>query len=214
MRVQEIFENVRDRHTVTIMKTWNRRVAQIYKLPQFKRWFSGSKVWNHATGLPEICFHYGQGQFDKFRPFTHFGTPDAAEARFEDKLFFAHSAEEIDSFDYGHTTPVFLSIKKPLFVPDLGGHFIEDYVNELSGNGRRGSRRPIITPEEGDPIVALGEDDPKAWTALAKLILSKGYDGFEYTNTVEDEGGTAWIILKPSQVLPLFQFTGQIPGSV
>lgn len=73
---------------------------------KFNKWFKGSKVKN-KDGTPLICFHGTDVSFDKFRPFSHFGTMKAA-----------HNILDIKGHNNPQVRLVFLSIKNPQLIED------------------------------------------------------------------------------------------------
>jgi hypothetical protein len=181
------------------LPNWEVLLSRLANLPRFKAWFRQS-VLKTDSGLPQVCFHFGQGDYRAFRAWTHFGTSEAAEMRFLSKRDFAR----INSLPFrpGHTTPVLLSLQKPYWIEDLGGHLIEHYVEALRVTSPYESGDPLLDQDAAEAILeAVTRSEAAAFELLRRHILATGHDGFGYYNEVE--GDQSWIILKPSQALPL-----------
>ena len=75
----------------------------------FQNWFEGSKVLD-AQGQPLVVFHGTSSHFDvnEFYPLSHFGSIAAAN--------------HFSRINKGHVFPVYLNIKQPLYIGDLGSH--------------------------------------------------------------------------------------------
>lgn len=175
------------------LRQWLRLVESpateaVVRTPKFQTWFHGSRVVD-ARGDPLLCYHGTKDDIEpaKFRPFSHFGSIGAAQDRLLTK-------KQTKNFPSGSSVlPVFLDIKHPIEVSDSDTHMTPDRIvigaKVLPGDDLK---RLLRLPKWRFPSEA------------ARLLLAHGYDGFRYTNVVEDVGSTSWIILAPRQVWPLF----------
>src|SRR3954471_6924844 len=153
-------------------ESWADVLQKIGRNPKFRVWFGQSVVRDDDNNHPEICFHWGTGNWVRPKPFTHFGTSDAAEMRFLDKKEFFSSKQQ--TFDPGHTGAYLLAIQKPYWIKDLGRHSLDDYVRELvAGSLWEKATGPLINAEDGEKILALPEIN--GWTALAAAVLKTGH---------------------------------------
>lgn len=145
--------------------------------PAFKAWFGDSKVVD-ANGAPLVVYHSTVADFDAFktRPGDvgmHFGTAGQAEDRYNLKI-------ENDPYGPGlrgvqHSTmPVYLSIKNPLRLPDLGAW---DADNMRSGLWE-------ALPHDRKAIRGL-----RTVAQVRSFLHALGYDGIVYANTGETQGG-------------------------
>jgi hypothetical protein len=191
--------------------------GDITQTPAFKAWFKQSEVVN-ADGSPAIMYHATQAEIGEFRPFTHFGTQDAANQRYRDTTSFY---EEIGNLSRGHGSnimPVYLSIQNALRLPDLAtinhdGEVIadideEDFEDhdEYGDDERRIPRGWEAGDTLGQTLLELGIFDIDEFeefyddTDAIKRLATKGYDGIVYQNAVEDAGQDSWIVFSPNQV--------------
>jgi hypothetical protein len=166
--------------------------VQNIETPAFKNWFGDSKVVDDQ-GNPLVVYHGTNADFNSFLPFSHFGTAVAANAITE------YSVDNIDTGKYApRTMPVYLSIKNPLRIEDsAAGHTIEDLAiiaedNDLLRLDEDGTSEIDFILEPDDINEQAGR--------LADAMLREGYDGFVYTNLVEDAGNDSYIIVDASQV--------------
>lgn len=146
------------------------------KSPQFKRWFRFSKIKND-DGSPKVVYHSttAKDDFNVFEP----GDDDLG-------MHFGTVGQAADLFDYrrrtvknsGKTYPVYLSIKRPLRMVDMGYWDASRIVHQLQG-------MYDFSDKEIDKAAAK----PEALTSLRSLIESKGYDGIVYKNKYESIGG-------------------------
>lgn len=160
--------------------------------PEFKEWF-GKSVVADETGAPSVQYHGSQArtEFNSFRLLSHFGTNDAAEMRIGyDKA--AATIEDLSSpRNKRRTYPVYLKIEKPLEIADDGiDHNAYNISLELQ-------RKGILTEAERQ-LVHTHKTDPEQ--VLINLLKDKGYDGFKYTNALEDRGKVSWIPFEPNQI--------------
>jgi hypothetical protein len=180
--------------------------------PEFKQWFSGSKVTDDS-GRPVVAYHFSHTaidptdgsvtrspdlerlkgiepvEFDAFARESHFGTSQAAKDRA--KRF----VSEGQIRGGGRTYPVYLSIKNPLRVSDSAASDEAALLNELIRGQKLGRFLEI------DIDVARNEG---AYTAAERA----GYDGLVYKNQVEDPGSDSYVIFNPNQVKSIFNRRG------
>ena len=85
---------------------------------EFEQWFDGSKVVG-PEGEPLVLFHATSHDFSvsDFYPLSHFGS--------------AKASERIGALQRSKTFPVYLSIKNPLIVKDLGCDLPVDWLYHL-----------------------------------------------------------------------------------
>lgn len=150
-----------------------------------------------AQGAPVTVHHATTASFGRFAPLSHFGTRAAAEHRMQRTC-------QDDPHERGaRTITAQLNIQNPIDLPDLGGHQYYQYEETLRAAG-------FLTEDEAAAIFAQpsghsggkdGYDDHDGWKSrLVDCLMAKGYDGFTYTNDVEDPGSTSYIVFRPEQV--------------
>ena len=198
----------------------------LWETPAFKKWFGDSKVKDLA-GRPMVVYHgtcaSGFSRFDptKTREMGfHFGTPSQA------KDFLKGCGNR--PFSRGRNPaiyPVYLSIQKPLFTPDLYNedptYFVEwlERTNGLNDypwfpdesdsyyqslNKLREQRVEARLLSGRDGYEKVSKINKKIWGLVRKIVMRRGYDGVRYKN--ENEGRTddpsniAWIAFSPAQV--------------
>ncbi len=198
----------------------------LWETPAFKKWFGESKVKDLA-GRPMVVYHgtcaSGFTHFDptKTREMGfHFGTPSQA------KDFLKGCSDR--PFSRGRNPaiyPVYLSIQKPLFTPDLYNedptYFVEwlERTNGLNDypwfpdesdsyyqslNKLREQRVEARLLSGRDGYEKVSKINKKIWGLVRKIVMRRGYDGVRYKN--ENEGRTddpsniAWIAFSPAQV--------------
>lgn len=138
---------------------------------KFRDWFHNSKVVDD-TGAPKVMYHGTlAGGFERFRrrPVDiglHFGTVGQANDILKQR------AHHKGSSDGATVVPVFLSIQKPLRLPDLGRWTRDNVGNALARLEEFRYDRPFS----------------KGLVELRALLRSKGYDGIVYKNTGESDG--------------------------
>lgn len=188
----------------------------------FDGWFKDSKVVD-PKGNPLRLFHATKSNFDEFKIQSrgmevgfHFGSLDAAERRLRD----ACSKKKADSFLKGsQIIPVFLSLKNPLDVPDMGnftihrllvshqplsspdpltGATIELVAGPLVKQGVITEEESIDLQEQCRGIGDYYEIGPRK--KLIDLLEKKGFDGFKYVNQYEDKGSTSYVAFRSTQV--------------
>lgn len=194
----------------------------LWETPAFKKWFGDSKVRDLAR-RPMVVYHGTcSSGFTRFDPTKtremgfHFGTFS------QSKDFLKGCGEWRDERDPG-IYPVYLSIQKPLFTPDVYSedpvYFIEwlektnhihdwfpdesdSYYQSLSKMREQLVEARMLPGREGYEL--MNPLFKKIWGLLRKIVMRKGYDGIRYKN--ENEGNTddpyniAWIAFSPAQV--------------
>ncbi|MCE6959296.1 hypothetical protein LAZ40_09550 [Cereibacter sphaeroides] len=140
-------------------------------------------------GLLRPLHHATTASFDPrgFAPFSHFGSRLAARERVrgrEDAILHR----------------VWLDIRNPLEVND---------INDVHGPGSLARSINVLhgfwTKTELAAIERMGEED--ALAAISTRLRERGHDGLFYFNKHEDPGSHAWMILDPSQVIPVMTTT-------
>lgn len=82
----------------------------------------------------------------------------------------------------------YLTINNPLHIPDLGTWKPENILREIP-----------TTQEQRDKFYTI-ENDSGRFEFLREVVMSLGYDGFSYTNQVEDIGTTSYIALSTKSI--------------
>ena len=172
------------------------------ELRQFDHWF-GKSVIRNKDGSPMVMYHATSEEFYTFEEGDigfHFGTREQAENRAED-------------MGYGEDTrviPVYLSIKNPLSVAMDIGEWKGSYMAEMMLNDDPEIWNEEFAEKLGDesirarlqeiadmPSVGYGSD---ANYEMRELLKELGYDGIEYVNDYEDDGGTSYVAFEPTQI--------------
>jgi len=177
----------------------------------FDRWFAGSQVVDE-DGEPLVLYHGTRADFDSFRgngPWPHFGPLNQANTRLE------HIAEDTAAGqaypEDSHVMPVYLSIKNPLTLPDVGrwhnaGAMARTLITTLKGLGdNRSAAKLEQLAQDYDPNQRGYRTDMTAHNnefvdKVRDVIEEAGYDGFVYPNRVEGLGEDSWVPLRPTQV--------------
>lgn len=142
----------------------------------FEKWFGKSKVVD-ANGKPLVVYHGTNADFSVFKHSRsdvgmHFGTAGQAADRLD------YMREGGRRPDEGmQTMPVYLSIKNPLRLRDLGAWNADTMGYALID----------LFPAESTRIKAL-----KTAKQIRDFLISKGYDGIVYKNTGEVEGSAPY----------------------
>jgi hypothetical protein len=131
--------------------------------------------------ISTVAYHGTTDDISEFRPFSHFGSEDAARDRMDYK-----------KVKNGKIYKVQLDIKNPLMSKDFPGvHYDRLYAFVLRD-------KKLISQEEMEYITF--EKNPQE---LRKRLLTKlndlGIDGFVYKNRYEDKGNLSYVIIDPSQ---------------
>ena len=170
--------------------------------PEFRKWFRDSKVVDDQ-GQPTVVYHAtsSPADFDVFRQYQdighHFGSPKSAQDRLDwlakDKLRPQGSPRYY---------PVYLSIQKPLELPDLDEWEPRRVMDILDDRGEIS----LQNPRDGqDMTTILTSPDKKRRTETLRSMLRRlGYDGVVYSNESEDVGSRSWIALDPGQIKSVF----------
>jgi GNAT superfamily N-acetyltransferase len=131
----------------------------VTETPEFKRWFTGSKVVN-SDGSPMVVYHGTWESFDEFdtgKSFDggfHFGTADAANARL---------GPDEDNMRGRNIMPVYLSIKNPKRLND--DPYDEDTWCEVIAAAKEEGHDGIVYPnriEGGESWVAFQPNQIKS----------------------------------------------------
>lgn len=154
--------------------------------PEFKRWFGDSKVVD-ADGSPEVLYHTTSADvdFDTFKRKLndigiHFGTKGQAA----DRADYMRGKAVKHRGESERVMPVYLAIKSPLRLEDLGAWSADNLELGLRDI-------PGFTKEEIQRAMNSSRSANGKLTALRALIERKGYDGIVYKNTGEVEGSQA-----------------------
>lgn len=196
----------------------------LLETPEFKKWFGDSKVRDLAK-RPMVVYHGTcSSGFTKFDPTKtremgfHFGTPPQAKDFLKGCSTWRGKRPGI--------YPVYLSIQKPLFTPDVYSddptyfigwlektNHIHDWFPDESDSYYKSMNRlrdQMVTIKADSTLDAsvqytmLAPLRKKTWGLLRKIVMRKGYDGVRYKN--ENEGNTddpynmAWIAFSPAQI--------------
>jgi len=193
----------------------------LWETSAFKKWFGDSKVRDLA-GRPAVLYHgtcsSGFARFDptKTREMGfHFGTSSQAKDFLKGCGTYRGKTPGI--------YPVYLSIQKPLFTPDVYSEsptfFIEwlersnnihEWFPDEDDSYYRSLNKLRTQLVEANLLTGEGSHDYRRkiyktiWSFLRKIVMRKGYDGIRYKN--ENEGNTddpyniAWIAFSPAQV--------------
>ena len=161
--------------------------------PQFNAWFRGS-IAVDKNGEPARFFHATHGKdFKSFLPLSHFGSARQAQ----DRLDFLDKVQGRSGFPMMKATrviPVFLSVKKPFRLPDLG-----NFENKWGWIG------PLR--EAGFPT-SDSTDKPSSIPEMIEMLRGAGYDSIVYTNHTEGARGKkfedSYIIFDPNQAKSVF----------
>jgi len=171
--------------------------AHLTDAPQFKRWFSNSKVVDRA-GKPLVVYHATRADFHEFDlPKAdigiHFGSAKQANKRLE---LTARSR----GTEGQHVMPVYLSIQNPLRTEDVfsasaGG--ASSMIGQLKKLG-------IITQDKVVQLMKRSidptpDDLAKLNRELIEIIHGAGYDGVVYENKSEGRGDS-WAVFSPEQI--------------
>jgi len=162
--------------------------GDITKNPAFRKWFGDSKVVN-PDGTPMVVYHttVAGSKITRFKRRMndigmHFGTKGQAEDRFILKSESDPYGPELRGIEHA-TIPVYLSIKWPLRLNDIGAFDSENLSFELE-------RLNVATKDQINAAIRNNGNEGGKVAALRALIERKGYDGIVYKNTGET-GGSA-----------------------
>ncbi len=143
---------------------------------------------------------------DKFNPFSHFGSQEAAAGRYENNVWHNPVKGQPKDLDHGGTFPVDLDIKNPLRIEDFYRHRPEEVAGlidmAVAGKTPKNVTTADLLQNNGpllklvDEAVAKGED-PRS--VIAQFLDERGNDGLVYNNKYEG-GGDSYIATKPGTV--------------
>ena len=204
------------------------RTNNILKDPKFTSWFNGSKVVD-SNGNPLVCYHGTKTTFKSFRPLSHFGTINASN-EFVDNRYSAPSMfNNWTENGWGdQIIPVYLCLKNPLEIKDGANTASDLSIDLYKQNLITWEELLMISPKLLNVIDKISEKNKKSidfyknnpYEVISKLGMKKigtnsktlisifqqkGYDGFYYTNDIEDAGSISWIIFNANQVWPIYQ---------
>jgi hypothetical protein len=144
----------------------------------------------------ETFFHSttAKEDFDEFKPFSHFGTSQAAEDRFK----VTRGAPGPNSSKKPRTLPVNIKWNKPLMIRDNG----------LSNANMHASAvvESLEAIEEGSVSANWIKEfrgltsEVARYKSLSKMLEDKGFDALTYKNRAEDRGSISIIPLSNQQI--------------
>ncbi|NLE03086.1 MAG: hypothetical protein GX640_24715, partial [Fibrobacter sp.] len=149
-------------------------------------------AWDRARGMEGINYEIEE-EDDGFWVFADSGpTQGDGQGPFksesEAKAFIKTQPKKIEPL------ALYVKIENPLRVKDLGMWPFDAVRSYLS-------RKNIITDKEADAAwKAWQKSDRDGWKTLKDIIRKHGYDGFVYTNEMEDPGSDSYIALEPTQL--------------
>ena len=164
--------------------------AKVASSPAFKAWFAGSKVVD-ADGKPRVMYHTTAASFSEFKTHndggfgSHFGT-----------LGQANDIAERNPGVATNVMPVYLAIKNPIRLPDLGTWQDLDVLKSAKLDRAEWIKR----------VQAQSSADPYNWKSPTEIIRGmlreKGYDGIVYANTFEGghRGEDSYVAFEPTQI--------------
>lgn len=147
-----------------------------------------------------VLWHASRSQaaIFQFRPFTHFGTLEAALERancFPGQDFSFYEVE--------------IDVRCPVQLDDLTkaehgtpAHSIATMITLLDQNN-------MITVEERRSLEVMQTDPAAATGRLLEILAERGIDAIAYINNFEDVGSISWICTDPSKVRVLRTLTHQ-----
>ena len=139
-------------------------------------------------GALAIVHHATTAQFAvrSMHPFSHFGTRAAAKSR-------------IGKTPGARMISAFLDMRNPLEIADIDSQHRPADVAEMINMSVAG--RDIVFTPDGSRVE--DREDDAAWTMIAEALRRHGYDGLRYANQHEDPESISWMILDPSQIIPI-----------
>lgn len=156
------------------------------RTPEFREWFDGSKVKG-------VVYHATRADFDSFDTErsdlgAHFGTEEQANR--------IAGGMRLNNAEGTQVMPVFLAIKNPLRLKDVGTFHADGIADQLE-------RKGLLPKGEGKRIIKEIDADwklrKKYDPMLRQIIQDAGYDGVVYANTQEGKGDS-YIAFKPEQI--------------
>jgi hypothetical protein len=145
--------------------------------------------------VDEIVWHGSPDNFDitQAGPMTHFGSKKSAAHRIHTKRA-ELTLGRPRSITTGYLFPVRLAIHKPLTINDRQGLSHTPYkLTDMLHYDLK-----AISSDERTEIMA----EQCRFEKIAEVLSRHGYDGFAYTNAVEDPGHTSYVTFHPGQIKP------------
>lgn len=147
--------------------------------PAFWKWFGDSNVVDE-DGQPLVVYHGTTHDFTKFDQSKgdlgwHFGSKSQAKKLIKHK-----------GLKKSFVMPVYLSIKNPIEMEDIGNW--DDRVHVAVQMGNKKSLRRIF---KDTGLLEFEE--------IRTMLEDAGYDGIEYQNLYEGDGAS-WIPFRPNQI--------------
>ena len=170
---------------------------------EFKEWFSGSKVVD-AEGKPLRVYHgTGVKDFDEFKGAELGG--DLGN-HFSDQPITATFFSQFGG--KGKIYPVYLSIKRPIYLNDFGRWHSQYMLNAIED-------KTGIQISDSHPLRNFDDQDLREDSnvksefnkELISLLGQKGFDGIIYDN--EGEGGVGYIAFSSTQIKSATTNTGE-----
>jgi hypothetical protein len=158
------------------------------RTPEFKAWHEGSKVKGvvyHATGNSFDAFDTSTDRSDLG---AHFGTEEQANK--------VAGGMRLDNREGTNVMPVWLAIKNPLRLKDVGTFHADGIAIQLEKKGLipRGEGKRITKEIDANWRMRKTYDP-----MMRKAIEDAGYDGVVYANTQEG-AGDSYIAFNPEQI--------------
>lgn len=148
--------------------------------------------WKAQEGESEVLYHTSGSNFDQFKPFSHFGSKQAAGQRLHTKGL----------FDRFKTYSVRLKLGNVAHIDyDSHSHYPTDIIHGLHEYNH-------ITDDEHKHLYQKFKDSEKNsdWSTdekfkyLGKFLNKKGIDTISYRNDIEDPGSKSYINTRSDQV--------------
>ena len=153
-------------------------------------------AWDRSRGMSGIGYEIEKDD-DGYYVYSDSG-PNEGEGQgpfktnAEAKSFIKTQPKKIDPM------AVYLNLKNPLRVPDLGVWPFDGVRTYLSNNN-------IISDKEASKAwKSWQQSDSKGWESLKSILAKHGYDGLIYTNEMEDKGNDSYIAFNPTQIKSIY----------
>jgi len=185
--------------------------------PEFKAWFGDSKIVD-SSGNPLVMYHGTNADVSEFRPYSHFGTSQAANDRYQALSDFSENVVGRDPGPF-NVVPVYIKMENPLRLPDLasindqtGEPFTEEELDEIKNSDPDSDDEiPWARAWEGEEdlsltlleqgVINIDEfEEHRLSHKVLEYLKELGYDGIVYENSVEDPGNDSYIVFDPSSV--------------
>ena len=140
---------------------------------------------------------------DRFRPFTHFGTMRQAALGVGMSKDLADAARDLEHRGVQSDAPqtrepviyeVRLIMRRPLRISDGGQHHDPDVIASLIDDVK-------TLPAELSPDVEREPDRSMKVEMIVRALVSSGFDGLIYQNSIEGAGSDSVMILSYRQVV-------------